>query len=103
MCTTLTKIVTPPPPPSNLDFTPFDASTLRWPVCSTQSYADQKKPHTWTTLTKACDPPPPPSNLDFTPFDASTLRWLPSILYVAYIVFNTIVLLNLLIAIMSDR
>ncbi|EWM30632.1 wd-40 repeat protein [Nannochloropsis gaditana] len=42
------------------------------------------------------------SNLDYQPFNASNFRVLASLIYLFYCVCNTIILLNLLIALMGD-
>lgn len=43
------------------------------------------------------------SNLDYNPFNASRFRVLASVVYVLAVVFNTTILLNLLIALLGDR
>lgn len=44
-----------------------------------------------------------PSNLDYEPIDVSSHKLLAALIYVMYCMTTTILLLNLLIAIMSDR
>lgn len=44
-----------------------------------------------------------PSNLDYEPIDVSSHKLLAALVYVMYCMTTTILLLNLLIAIMSDR